>query len=644
MQADECARGYDLTTTMTTIDGLHPHHAVSAPARTARVASVRARRLAYVPLCLVTISVVGLFGHARWSRASTLALQCDELPLLTRFTGLCGHATNEAEAQSFTPTLFTFRTGAIRSFRVLNGVFSVHTTTGFWTNLSLHLFGYGPAGIRAGPLLWSFVCMFAVGWAAWLATRHVASVCVAVAIVAASPFPIAYAAQARGYSEAMALTPLVLISWEYLRRQPDSWIRAALAMIATGLAALTVYTMWVFWVFPGLVLAVWLMPRGIECPTQRRTVRSVAVLMLVAMASFITVYSAVRYKALFFASDYGERFGGLSEALRWATSVASDFFALPVLCLLLAVVGLVAMWRSDLRWWCGIIAAGVAAPLALTLLNGSPGYTRNLCHFVPIVALLGGIGAGMLVVAAQRRFAPVMVGVTATVLLLVAATTGYGAVQQRATAILFPDWGALVKQLERTPETVGPRWLCPCLANHWQIDWYAERKQPGALMMVPLGGTIEVVMGAQIERTGPVVFRNNPYKGGIRPEPLPPFLLAVGSSQISAGISIRRWVATRTEPRRFENTVLPKPVFLAMSLKQKPGVGAWREFLTAGEAYEAGVVAFNLDAVSDGFVQTMIVPSDRVEAVIDSLTRFAGVDRSDIHVFGLAPLNMEDRS
>jgi len=629
---------------MTTIDGLQPNYAGPAPARLAGVASDRARRLAYVPLGAVTVFLVVLFGHARWYRASTLTMQCDELPLLTRFTGLCGYATNEVEARAFTPTLFTLRTGAIRSFRVLNGAFSVHTTTGFWTNLSLYLFGYSPASVRAGPLFWSFVCMAAVGWAAWFATHHVAPVCVAVAIVATSPFSIAYAAQVRGYSEAMALTPLLLVSWEYLRLQPDSWPRAALAMLVAALAALTVYTMWVFWVFPGLVLAVWLMPRYIACPAQRRTARTVLVQMLVAMVAFITVYTAVRYKALFFASDYGERFAGFSDALRWASTVVSDFFTFPALCIPLAIAGLIGLWRSKLRWWCGIVAAGVVAPIVLALVNGSPGYTRNLCHLVPVVALLGGVGAGMFVDAAQRRLSPVLVGLTTALVLLLAATAGYCATNRTATTILWPDWGAIVQRFERIPETAGPRWICPCLANHWQIDWYAERKQPEALVTVPPGATIEVVMGAQLERTGPIVFRNNPYEGGIRPEPLPPYLLAVEPSEISAGISIRRWVATRTEPQRLDHPVLPKPVFLAMSLKQKPSVGAWREFLTAGNAYEADVVAFNLDVIANGFVQTMMVPSDKVETVLDSLSRFIGVDRNDLRVFALEPFGVGDHT
>ena len=81
-----------------------------------------------------------------------------------------------------------------------------------------------------------------------------------------------------------------------------------------------------------------------------------------------------------------------------------------------------------------------------------------------------------------------------------------------------------------------------------------------------------------------------------------------------------------------------------MSLERKPSVAQWHDFLTKGAAYETGVVAFNLDIVSDGFVQTMIIPSDRVDAVIDSLTRFVGVDRSDIRVFALTPLRTEDRS
>jgi len=486
------------------------------------------------------------------------------------------------------------------------------------------------------------MAMMGVGWAAWLVTRRVTAVCVSVAILAASPFSIAYAAQARGYSEAMALTPLLLVSWEYLRRSPDSWFRASMAMLVTAMAALTVYTMWVFLVFPGLLLAVWLMPRGIECATRGRAVRTVSVLMLVSMVAFMTVYSAVRYKALFFASDYGERFGGLSEALHWVASVSTSFFAWPAVCLLLALAGAYGLWRSELRWWCAIIAAGVAMPLALALANGSPGYMRNLCHLLPLVALLGGVGAGMLVAAAGRRFGPSAVTVAAAAVLMVASTASYGAVQRHATKILYPDWGALVLELERTPERVGQRWLCPCLANHWQIDWYARRKRPEALLQVPTGGTIEVVMGVQLERAGAVVFRNDPYRGGIRPEPLPPYLAHVPYDEVRDGIELRRWIATKVdagESSRFPSreAAVPAPVFLAISMNRKPSASQWREFLTEGAAYEAGVVAFNLDIVDDGFIQTMIVPSTRTLQVIDALGRYAGIDRDAIRVFRLDP-------
>jgi len=123
---------------------------------------------AWVPLCLITVAMVGFYGHARWSRATTSTLRCDELPLLTRFTSLCGNAACESEAQSYRPSLFYLRTGAVRSLRVLRGVFAVHTTTGFWTNLSLNVLGYGPLGVRAGPLFWSFACLAVTGRRGWL--------------------------------------------------------------------------------------------------------------------------------------------------------------------------------------------------------------------------------------------------------------------------------------------------------------------------------------------------------------------------------------------------------------------------------------------------------------------------------------------
>lgn len=612
----------------------------AAPAARSRGRS-RSIAAAWVPLAVTTIAVVGLFAFARWGHASAENLRCDELPLLTRFTSLCGNATNEAQAEAYKPSLFYLRTGAVRSFRVLRGAYAIHTTTGFWANLSLNLLGYSAIGVRAGPFFWSVLAMLATGWAAWLLTRHPLGVCVAALVVAMSPFSIAYSAQVRGYSEAMALTPLLLISLEYLRRKPDAWPRAAWAMLCAFQLSLTVYTMWVFWVLPGLVLAVWLVPRHGENESANRAARTVTIVLLLAMLCFMSVYTAERYNALFSAATYGERFTSFSDAADWLERVGRDFFAFPMLSVVLALAGFVAVWRSSYRWWCWIIAVGVLAPCALAIANGSPGYTRNLSYLVPIVALLAGAGAVRIVRPLERRWSPRALGATTAVITLAATAYAYGDVNGRATLILEPDWGSIVQHYETMPGPIGQRWICPCLANHWQIDWYAGKKRAMSLLEVPQGGTIEVVLGAQLERQGPVVFRDNPLHAGIHPEPMPPYLLAVPAAEIRAGISVRRWRARRVSPAEIEPDVLPEPAFVAVRHRRKPTTDQWHAFLTDGGAYDNGVVEFNLDAVPGGFVQTFMMPATTVEQTIGALVAELGVAPGDVRVFTLEPLNTD---
>ncbi len=624
---------------MTTIDGRELSRNAATGPREVRITALRAGLRVYLPLCLATLCIVGVFVQTRWALASTITMQCDELPLLTRFTGLCGRATNEAEARAFKPGLFTLRTGAIRSFRVLKGLFAVHTTTGFWTNLTIHLFGYSPAGVRAGPWFWSIVCLVSVGWGTWLVCGRLPAVCVAVVVVALSPFHTAYAAQIRGYSEAMALTPLLLISLEYLRRRPDSWIRAAWAFVCAMQLALTVYTMWVFWVLPALVLAVWLLPRATADPTRRRMVRTVTALLLVPMLCFMSVYTAVRYTALFSAATFGERFQTFSEAAVWLGAASQAFFTWPGVCAVFAIVGAVALWRSDQRWWCWIMIAGVAAPLALTLLNGSPGYLRNLGFLIPVTALLVGLGADALWHRVRRHASSaILANVTAVILLLV-ASTAHASVKTRAAGLLYPDWGAIVLRLDRTSETVGPRWFCPCLANHWQIDWYRKPNRDADMLDVPLGGTMEVVMGAQHERGKPVIFRNDPYHKGIRPEPLPDYLRRVPMSELTYGVELRRWKATRVLITSDAGLSPEVPVFMAVGLTTKPNNEDWNGFLIQGGAYENGVVPFNLVPIPDGFLLTLLLRNGDVSKTIEGLRHHAGVAADRVRLFRLTPLS-----
>ena len=208
----------------------------------------------------VTLIAAGLGAHLRYSLAHSLPWQCDEVTLLLRFTGLCGNVANESEAESFEPSYYSFYMGALRSLGAPTS--ALHTTTGFWVNLTVHLFGVTPVAGRVGPLLWSMVSMAAAGWGAWLVWHRfptganhrlktgatpegdlgdgssglasgpptwqgVPAACLAIWAVALSPCATIYAAQARGYSEAIALAPLLLIALEYFRRKPDSFQMAS---------------------------------------------------------------------------------------------------------------------------------------------------------------------------------------------------------------------------------------------------------------------------------------------------------------------------------------------------------------------------------------------------------------------------------
>ncbi|UCE61855.1 MAG: hypothetical protein JSU63_08965, partial [Phycisphaerales bacterium] len=59
-------------------------HEVRQEAKTGK----RIRAIAWIPLVSVTLIVVAVAVDMRWSLAKSLTWQCDEVPLLMRFTGL----------------------------------------------------------------------------------------------------------------------------------------------------------------------------------------------------------------------------------------------------------------------------------------------------------------------------------------------------------------------------------------------------------------------------------------------------------------------------------------------------------------------------------------------------------------------------
>ena len=57
-----------------------------------------------VPGAAVTLVTLVWAGTVRVHLATSVPWQCDEVPMITRFTGLCGHATNASEASAFDPS------------------------------------------------------------------------------------------------------------------------------------------------------------------------------------------------------------------------------------------------------------------------------------------------------------------------------------------------------------------------------------------------------------------------------------------------------------------------------------------------------------------------------------------------------------
>ena len=321
--------------------------------RNSSLTAPRAALLTYGPLFLILLTVTTLAIHLRCSLARTLPWQCDEVPLLVRFTGLCGQATTEAEASGFTPSLYSFRMGVLRSLRAPHYPSALHTSTGFWTNLTLHLFGYSPGAGRAGQFFWSLVAIVAVGWAAGMVGRSVTAAGAAAWMVALSPMGVAYAAQARGYAEALALTPLLLIALEYLRRKPDSWRRGLIAYWCALQLSLTVYTMWVYWVLPLLGLGILLFPRMAVDHERRRITRAVVLVLALGLGSFMVIYTADRWTQLSYAaSNFGMSFEGWGETAGFLGRLSRQLLPAPTGLALFALLGIVVLWRSSLRCPC----------------------------------------------------------------------------------------------------------------------------------------------------------------------------------------------------------------------------------------------------------------------------------------------------
>ncbi|MCH7872738.1 MAG: hypothetical protein IID33_13660, partial [Planctomycetes bacterium] len=275
----------------------------------------------------------------------------------------------------------------------------------------------------------------------------------------------------------------------------------------------------------------------------------------------------------------------------------------------------------------------------LALANGSPGYVRNLAYLLGPAAILSGLAVDRGLSLIMRRFRPIVVYGTGAVLLAAATVGASTGVERRADAMLLPDWGGAVLAMNAEPKSVGPRWFCLCLANHWQINWYRDRGDDEALLSVPVGGRIEVVMGARHETDDlAIVYRSDPNRNRVRERPLPVFLSAVRPHEIRGGVELRRWVGTRRAMDFLESVADDEPVFIAARAPASPSHAQWMRFLKEGGADERGVVTFKPAIISGVPIRTMIMPAGAAETIVQALQDHLLIDAAGIRLFTLAVL------
>ncbi len=629
-----------------------------APAGCCALTGRRAVAWVYAGL---TVALILWSAHTRWTLARDLTWQCDELPLLTRFTGVTGKAATEAEARRYQPTFYNWRMGAMRALRAPSDVASIHTTTNFWVNLTTHLFGITPLAGRLMPLAWSMLAAATAAWAAWKITHDPVAASVTALLLALSPQLCAQGAEARGYAEAAALAPVLPLVLEKLRRASDrvGWALAAF-LIALQLS-LTVYTAWVYWVLPVLMCGCVALPRRSEGDggrnnggdgenkLARRHVLAVLILITAALAALMGVYTLDRWASLNFAAGYGGiPIREASDVLTVAALCAEEMFPLsPVLALLL-IPGTAAVWRSPSRWWLGCMALCLGAMVSIALRQGSAGYPRNLGVILSPMMIVAGCGAGALVrgvrgwsqqAGAARAAAPSQrrallleaLGVTGLAMLTVPAAAS---LKDRAHALILPDWGRMTLDLDTMPERLGPRWLCPCLANHATIRWYRERDNIERILELNEGDTIEVVLGAQRDEFGrPVVFRDDARRDAILAYPVPDFIASSPVWQITNGIELRRWRGVADSSPDGD-----APMLVYLTLPPPPVSTSFKDFLNSIDAFDRGVVTFKPVACGDRWVASLIAPQSLLPSILDSSQRELHIDPSDVRAFRLEAL------
>lgn len=628
------------------------------------------------------LALVAWSAYVRGSLARELTWQCDELPLLMRFTGLAGKAAHEAEARAYAPSFYHWRMGALRALRAPAGVAALHTTTHFWVNLSTHVFGVTPLAGRLMPLFWSLAAVATGAWAAWTITRDAVAAGAAAVLLALSPHLTAYGAQARGYAEAAALAPVLPVLLDKLRRGPH---RAGLAVAALAVAiqlSLTVYTAWLYWALPVMLAAWWALPRGgglrAAGAGADRPLRCVLTLLVAALAAVMAVFTLDRWNALTFTAGHmGVPLEGAGDVRAFLALTAREMIPISPWLALLGAAGAVVAWRTPGRWWLACVGGSLSMVLLLAVGQGRGGYPRNFGVLLGPAAVLVGCGAGeawraarawaaagdanMMTPRGRRRSASL--AIVGLAIVAAAAVPAAAGLRQRAEDLLLPDWGAMVQELDREGGSFGPRWVCPCLANHWTIHWYRpagdrlrhilDRSDGGAGLEGRAGGEagrdIEVILGAEFDEFGrPTLYREDVERGAIVPDRVPPYLAASPVWRTRHGIELRRWRGVPADPAtRPPIPATPRdglapgaadaPALIYLELQPAPPPEKLKRFLLSIDAWSAGVVTFKSVVVEGRAVASLIAPRRLIPTLLDASGRDLDLPPERVHLFLLEP-------
>lgn len=598
------------------------------------------------------IIVAVIFFVVCWQRielARTASLRCDELPLLMNSTGLCGRAFSEVEACAFTPSVYTFRQGLIRSLRPPTAPASVQTSAAFGAHVGMHLLGFSALAVRLWPLTWSMIALVAVMWCIRQAGGGRIAVMTGLLMLGLSPLFNVYAAQVRGYSESVCSAALLMAGVSYVRRIPRSWGAWLLVGWAFIQSAVSVYTTWFYWGWSVLVAA-WLGASGIAPASVRRAYLAALAWTTVAVLLWIGLYTVDRFDAL---SGQATSMGRPVDRFADAETFVHDFMhgvLGPVGWLLvLAPVGMIMTWRGPCRWWLAAAGLCMACIVGVATVFGSPGYPRNFLFLLAPLSVFTALGAEKslrVVVSAVwpsgrdidscrgvvrrglRRWVmpPVVVGF----MLFGSGWAFISLAQAGQRARLFlPDWGRAVARVNA--QATDPCWMLRCEAFHRVIDWYGASGNE-AVAAALNGHSFRVVLASQRDEHGRAcVFRSDMRQGLIREEVIPPYLARCAPAEVVDGIELRAWRAMAVD-RNTADSDDDEPVLLVTRLRESSGP-LWRRMCEEAQADELGIVPFTPHVLADGTrVWPLLVPRKAVRrlASLLDISRAEGVMGSSL--------------